>query len=142
MIIVTIFKIVVESSNLLGNAQLVEEQSWGHGWGRISWGCFEWKCLHICGSSWRPPSVNFTKILQAAFVPKLFYQNVQSQSVMREKLCRTLLYKKTARKMLVKLTPCWWACNRDTRWTGHRLFCLAWKKINIYVKRYNIITPF
>jgi len=46
------------------------------------------------------PVVNFINILRAAFAPIL-----QSQIVIREKLLKTLLYKKIKRKMLLKLTP-------------------------------------
>jgi len=35
----------------------------------------------------------------------VFHQNLQSQTVIREKLRKTLQYEKAACKMLVKLTP-------------------------------------
>jgi len=35
----------------------------------------------------------------------LSYKQLQSQTVIREKLCKTLSYKKAAHKMLVKSTP-------------------------------------
>jgi len=50
------------------------------------------------------PVVNFTNILQYSFAKKL-----QSQTDIREELCKTISYKKqyekAARKMSVKLTP-------------------------------------
>jgi hypothetical protein len=49
------------------------------------------------------PAVNFINILQAAFAPIFFCQKLQSQTVTREKLHNTLLYKKSRKKMLVKL---------------------------------------
>ncbi len=48
------------------------------------------------------PVLNFTNILQADFVPLFFFKKIQFVS--REKLCKKLLYKKTSRKMLLKLT--------------------------------------
>jgi len=53
------------------------------------------------------PVDNFTNILLAAFAPIFFCQKkIQSQSVSREKLCKTLSYKKEAAcKLLGKLTP-------------------------------------
>jgi len=45
------------------------------------------------------PGVNFINILRAAFAKKS-----QSQTVIREKLCKALLYKKGALKMLMKLS--------------------------------------
>jgi hypothetical protein len=49
--------------------------------------------------------VNFISILQAAFVQIFFCQKNQSQNVSRNKFCKTLLYKKVASRMLMKLTP-------------------------------------
>ncbi len=46
----------------------------------------------------RKLGVNFTKILQAAFAPEFSHQNLQSQTLIREKLCKTLLYEKTTQK--------------------------------------------
>jgi len=51
------------------------------------------------------PVVNFTNILQSAFAPILFCQKIQTQTVIREKLRKTLSNGKTAREMYVKLTP-------------------------------------
>jgi len=51
------------------------------------------------------PVVNFTNILQAAFAPIFFGQKLKSQTVIREKLPKILLYKRDACKMFVKLTP-------------------------------------
>ena len=52
------------------------------------------------------PLVNFTNILQAAFMPiSCHHKNLQTQTVSTEKMCQTLMCGKTARKMLVKLTP-------------------------------------
>jgi hypothetical protein len=48
--------------------------------------------------------VNFINILGAAFAPILLTKKLQSQTVTREKQGKTLLYKKGARKMFVKLT--------------------------------------
>jgi hypothetical protein len=51
------------------------------------------------------PGVNFTNILCAAFAPKSFRQKITNPNVSTKKLCKKLLYKKAARKILVKLTP-------------------------------------
>jgi len=55
------------------------------------------------------PVVNLINILQAAFAPIFLRQKTkkkkQSQILSRDKLCKTLLYKKAGCKMLVKLTP-------------------------------------
>jgi len=51
------------------------------------------------------PVVNFIHILQAAFAPIFLHQKLQSQTVSREKQCKTLLYEKVWRKILMKLTP-------------------------------------
>jgi len=48
--------------------------------------------------------VNFINILQAAFALLFFCQKIQSQTVSKEKLLKTLLYEKVALKMLMKLT--------------------------------------
>jgi hypothetical protein len=40
------------------------------------------------------PVVNFINILQAAFGPIFYGQKLQSQTVIREKLCKALSYKK------------------------------------------------
>jgi len=40
------------------------------------------------------PAVNFVNILQAAFVSIYFAKKLQSQTVIREKLCEALLYEK------------------------------------------------
>jgi len=53
----------------------------------------------------KPPIVNFTNILRAAFSVIFFQQKLQTQVVSTEKLCKILLYKKATRKMLVKVTP-------------------------------------
>ncbi len=45
--------------------------------------------------------VNFINILQAAFA----HQKLQSQSVTREKLRKTLWYENVSSEMLMKLTP-------------------------------------
>ncbi len=49
--------------------------------------------------------VNVTNILQAAIASIFFPQKIQSQTSIRETLCKALLYKKGVRKMLVKLKP-------------------------------------
>jgi len=49
------------------------------------------------------PIVNSTNILQAAFAPIISYQKIQSPTVSRNKLDKTILF--TLRKMLIKLTP-------------------------------------
>jgi len=56
------------------------------------------------------PIVKFINILQAAplqagFCQYSFAKKSQSQTVIREKLRKTLLYEKAALKMFVKLTP-------------------------------------
>jgi len=51
------------------------------------------------------PTVSFTNILQAAFLKIFFRQKLQSQTVRRENLRRTLSNEKAAFKRLVKLTP-------------------------------------
>jgi len=51
------------------------------------------------------PLVNFTDILQIAYEPIFCPKNYESQIVIIEMFCKTLLYKKVASKMLVKLTP-------------------------------------
>jgi hypothetical protein len=63
------------------------------------------------------PKVNFTNILQAAFVLIFFCQKLQNQTVSREKLHKTLSYKKAARKLLVNLTPykVVWISEKQTR---------------------------
>ena len=48
---------------------------------------------------------NFTSIIQTAFAPIFFCQKSTILALSREKLLKTLSYKKDARKMLVKLTP-------------------------------------
>jgi len=49
--------------------------------------------------------VNFINILHVPFVPKNFAQKkLQSQNVTREKLYKSLSFKKFAQKMLMKLT--------------------------------------
>jgi len=51
-----------------------------------------------------PPVVNFINIiLPAAFAQIFFAKKLQSQTVIREKLCKALLYKKEAYKILMKL---------------------------------------
>ncbi len=49
--------------------------------------------------------VNFTNILRmrSFCADILFRKNYKAKLFIREKLCKTLLYKKAARKMLVKL---------------------------------------
>ncbi len=51
------------------------------------------------------PIVKFINILQAGFCQYSFAKKSQSQTVIREKLRKTLLYEKAALKMFVKLTP-------------------------------------
>jgi hypothetical protein len=48
------------------------------------------------------PTLNKQLLRKYSFVKKL-----QSQTVIREKLHKALSYKKAAREMLVKLTPCY-----------------------------------
>jgi len=50
------------------------------------------------------PFVNFTNILQAYFAPIFFHKKIQNQTVSREELQKSLLYK----KLLVK---CWCNCH-------------------------------
>jgi hypothetical protein len=67
--------------------------------------------------------VNFTKILQAAFAQISFHQNLQSQTVIREKLLKTLSYKKASYKMLVKLIPGCKLFHRQTwSWGSNAVF--------------------
>jgi len=49
--------------------------------------------------------VNFINIYEQLLCRYCFAKKLQSQTVIREKLCKTLSYKKTC-KMLMKLTPC------------------------------------
>jgi len=51
------------------------------------------------------PVINFINILGAAFVHLFFCKNLESQTVIREKLRRALLHKKVIPKTLMKLTP-------------------------------------
>jgi len=51
---------------------------------------------------------NFINIYQAAFAPIFFSQKIQSQTLIREKLHKKLLYKKGKSKMLMKLTTRGW----------------------------------
>ena len=47
--------------------------------------------------------VNFIKILRAAYLTLFLHYKIQRQTESREKLRKTLSYKKDTRKMLVKL---------------------------------------
>ena len=77
--------------------------------------CF-YKCIRHClrsqPVSWcKSPNLEYLNhlqlILQSTFCSNiLLTKKIQSQTVSREKQSKTLLYKKCARKMLVKLTPC------------------------------------
>jgi len=49
--------------------------------------------------------VNFINILEQLLCKYSFTKKLQSQIVTREKLCKTLLYEKVMRKMLMKLIP-------------------------------------
>jgi hypothetical protein len=49
-------------------------------------------------------SVNFTNILSAAFAPKTFCQKITNPNCKHIKAGKNLLYEKSARKILVKLT--------------------------------------
>ena len=49
--------------------------------------------------------VNFTNILRAAFSPISFCQKITNSNCQQIKVVKTLLYKKAARKILVKWTP-------------------------------------
>ncbi len=49
--------------------------------------------------------VNLTNILRAAFMLIFFCQKLQSQTVIRGNVHKTLLYKKAACKMLMKVIP-------------------------------------
>jgi len=64
------------------------------------WGTFERKHLSIRLKK-ESPVANFINILRAAF-SKVFFQ--QNKTIIREKLCNALLYKKGKSKMLMKLT--------------------------------------
>jgi len=52
-----------------------------------------------------PPVVNLTNISKQLLHQSPWTKKLQSHTVIRENLCKTLLYEKAARKMLVKLTP-------------------------------------
>jgi hypothetical protein len=52
------------------------------------------------------PCLNFINILCTLFCQYPFAKNSQCQTVIRERLHNLLTYKKLARKMLMKLTPC------------------------------------
>jgi len=51
------------------------------------------------------PVVNVINILQAAFATLFLHQKIKSQAVRREKLRKTLKYKKVSSKMLMILSP-------------------------------------
>ena len=51
------------------------------------------------------PVVNFTNILWQDFDRYCFAKILQSQTLTREKLCKTLSHKKVESKILMKLTP-------------------------------------
>ena len=51
------------------------------------------------------PVVNFINILWADLAPLFFLKRIQNQTVIREKLCKTLLYTKFAHKILIIMTP-------------------------------------
>jgi hypothetical protein len=51
------------------------------------------------------PGVNFTNILRAAFAPKSICQKITNPNCKHIKAAQKLLYKKSAHKILVKLTP-------------------------------------
>jgi len=54
----------------------------------------------------KSPVVKFFNILRATFLRQYtFAKKTQSQTVIREKLRKALLYEKGARKMSMKLTP-------------------------------------
>jgi len=53
------------------------------------------------------PGVNFINILHAHFCTDVLCSTFFYLHVTREKLNKTLLYEKGARKMLMKLTPVW-----------------------------------
>jgi len=69
------------------------------------------------------PLVNFINILRAAFAPIFLHQKLQSQTVTREKLCKTLLSKKVSSKMLMKWT-------RAMKWLS---FWICRCEINVHV---------
>jgi hypothetical protein len=53
-----------------------------------------------------PPVVDFANILQAAFVPILFYQQITKPNCKKKKLSKILLYKKAAQNChLVSIIP-------------------------------------
>jgi len=52
----------------------------------------------------KPPIVNFINILRAALVPCSFAKKLQSLTVIRKKIHKTLLYVKGAHKLLMKVT--------------------------------------
>ena len=62
--------------------------------------CYENRNLNIAGSK-----VNFSNLLQVTFCQFPSSQKMQTQSVSTEKLHITLLYKKAACKLLMKLIP-------------------------------------
>jgi hypothetical protein len=51
------------------------------------------------------PGVNFNYIIQAALAPYFYDKKSQSQTLIREKLHKALIYEKGVCKMLMKLTP-------------------------------------
>jgi len=50
------------------------------------------------------PGVNFINILHVLFCQYPFAKKSQSQTVIREKVGKAILYEKSARKMVMKLT--------------------------------------
>ncbi len=67
------------------------------------------------------PGVNFTNILRAAFAPKSFCQKITNPNFKHIKAAKKLSYEKSARKILVKLTP------------GRLIFLLTcWKKAHFW----------
>jgi len=59
---------------------------------------------HLYDSYRFPPGVNFINILHKLFCRFPFAKKSQSRTVIREKLCKTLLYEKCECKKLMKLS--------------------------------------
>ncbi len=65
-------------------------------------------------------AANFINILWAHFLYEILTPDITKLNVIREKLKNLLLYKKCARKMLMKFTPgCAFAWNRGIVRCGH-----------------------
>ncbi len=95
--------------------------------------------LHV-DFSWRlrrsvKKSVNFINILRADFAPIFFRQKLQCQTVIREKLRKTLFYQKFERKMFMILTSGSPRYSREKK-TADNEGVLFWQKVFIWDKMY------